>query len=144
MTFILFAGLYYAFILFTYCYFGKVATDSFQNMADCIYEMNWHELPIEQQKYFILMIANTQKPLYYHGFNVTLNLETFCQVSNFVKFHTVSYKLLTVFFPISLVRSNDLLLLHDLHYPHRERIKESLIAIHIYTTILLNCFFDLC
>lgn len=68
--------------LFLYCYFGKLATDSYKEMADSLYEVNWHELPIELQKYFVLMIANTQKPLYYHGFGVaTLNLETFCLVS---------------------------------------------------------------
>lgn len=58
-----------------------MATESFAKMSDSLYDSDWHKLPIGLQKYFILMIANTQKPIYYHGFGVTiLNLETFCQV----------------------------------------------------------------
>lgn len=67
--------------LFVYCFFGKVATESFATMADSLYEANWQNLPIELQKYFILMIANANRPLYYHGFNIAiLNLETFSKV----------------------------------------------------------------
>lgn len=69
--------------LFLYCFFGKLATDSFDNMAYCMYASKWQALPINLQKYFILMIGNMQRPLYYHGFNVAyLNLETFCRVTN--------------------------------------------------------------
>lgn len=68
--------------LFVYCYFGKLATDSFQKMADYLYESNWHELPINLQKEFVVMILNTQKPLHYTGFGIAvLNLETFLKVS---------------------------------------------------------------
>lgn len=69
--------------LFAYCYFGKLATESFEKMTECLYEYNWLDLPIELQKYFIIMIGNTQKPIYYHGFGFAiLNLETFTQVSS--------------------------------------------------------------
>lgn len=52
-------------------------------MCDCVFEDNWHVLPAELQRYFILMIANMQKPIYYHGFGVAiLNLNTFVKVSN--------------------------------------------------------------
>lgn len=44
--------------------------------------MTWHKLPTELQKYFILMIRNMQKPLYYHGFEVArLDLQMFSKVS---------------------------------------------------------------
>lgn len=67
--------------LFVYCYFGKLATKSFESIADCLYETNWQDLPIDMQKHFILMIANYQKPIYYHGFGIAvLNLETFVKV----------------------------------------------------------------
>lgn len=67
--------------LLIYCFFGKLATESFAKMSDCVYNMDWHELPIGLQKYLILMIANMQKPLYFHGFGViNLNLETFTKV----------------------------------------------------------------
>lgn len=59
-----------------------MATESFEAMSDCLYESNWPELPIELQKYFILMIQNAQRPLYYHGFEIAvLKMETFCKVS---------------------------------------------------------------
>lgn len=68
--------------LFVYCYYGKMATESFEKLNDCVYDVNWYELPIGLQKYFILMIQNTQRPIFYYGFGVAvLNLETFTDVS---------------------------------------------------------------
>lgn len=68
--------------LFIYCFFGKLATESYQKMADCLYESKWWELPVELQKYLLLMNMNMQRLLYYHGFEVAvLNLETFTRVS---------------------------------------------------------------
>lgn len=67
--------------LFVYCFFGKMATESFMNIADSFYESNWQSLPNETQKYFIVIIANAQKPIYYYGFGIAiLNLESFCSV----------------------------------------------------------------
>lgn len=68
--------------LFIYCYCGKLATESYQKMADLLYESNWWLLPVRLQRYFLLMNANMQRLLFYHGFEVAvLNLETFTQVS---------------------------------------------------------------
>lgn len=67
--------------LFLFCFFGKMATESFIEMADCLFESNWQSLPIHLQKYFILMINNVQKPLFYSGYGIIiLNLETFTKV----------------------------------------------------------------
>lgn len=67
--------------LFIYCYFGKMAIESYAKMADCLFECNWHELSPDLQKYLVIMIANAQKPTYYHGFELAvLNLETFTKV----------------------------------------------------------------
>lgn len=64
-----------------YCYFGAMANESYGKMYDCIFELNWYEFPIEQQKYFNLMAANMQRPLHYHGFGVLyLNLDIFTRV----------------------------------------------------------------
>ena len=69
-------------ILFPYCYFGKLATESFEKMFDCTYDLSWPDLPLEQQKSVILMLANMQRPIYYHGFKIaTLDLNTFILVS---------------------------------------------------------------
>lgn len=67
--------------LFIYCYFGKSATESYAKMTDYLVESNWYEHPNKLQKYFILMIANTQTPVFYHGFNIAvLDLGTFAKV----------------------------------------------------------------
>lgn len=68
-------------ILFLYCFYGKLATDSFGSMAVCMFESNWQDLPVDLQKYFILVIGNAQRPLFYHGSGLAvLNLETFTKV----------------------------------------------------------------
>lgn len=69
-------------ILFLYCFFGKIATESHSNIADCLIEANWIDLPVELQKSIMLMIASGQREFFYHGFGVIiLNLETFTRVS---------------------------------------------------------------
>lgn len=73
--------------IFVYCYFGRIASDSYMEMSNCLYDSNWQKLSISSQKYILLMIQNTQLPLYYHGFNVfILSLETFAKVSYFLNF----------------------------------------------------------
>lgn len=69
--------------LFIYCYFGKLATECFEQMSDCLYyDFGWHDLPIGLQKYLVVMIENMQKPIYYHGFRfAVLDLRTFIQVT---------------------------------------------------------------
>lgn len=67
--------------LFVYCFLGKLASENYFKMSDCLYDFDWKRLPVNLQKYFILMIQNTQKPIYYHGFGVCiLNLEMFTKV----------------------------------------------------------------
>lgn len=67
---------------FCYCFNGKVATESFEAMSECLFEANWQILPIKLQKYFVIIIGNSQRTLYYHGFEIAiLNLLTFNKVS---------------------------------------------------------------
>lgn len=68
-----------------------LATESYEDMIDRLYECKWHELPISLQKYFILMIQNAQQPVYYHGFGVALlNMQTFTKVSSKMFISSVS------------------------------------------------------
>lgn len=70
--------------LFLFCYFGTMATESYERMAYCLYESSWIECPVHLQKYFIMMIRDMQQSLHYHGFGiVVLNLETFTTVCIF-------------------------------------------------------------
>lgn len=69
-------------ILLPYCFFGKLTTESFAQMCDCIYDLNWLHLSVGLQKSIILMIASMQEPMFYHGFKiVTLDLNTLVRVS---------------------------------------------------------------
>lgn len=81
-TIVIFAVFTSIFLLYLYCFFGKIATDSYYEMGDRLFESNWPDLPNDLQKYFIHMINNAQKPHFYHGFNLlVLDLGTFTDVS---------------------------------------------------------------
>lgn len=69
--------------LFIFCYFGRIATDSFAKMSDCVYfKLNWQKIPPKQQAIVVLMIRNMQKPIHFHGFDVAImDLNTFIQVN---------------------------------------------------------------
>lgn len=68
--------------MFLYCYFGRMATESFMDMTDCLFESNWLNLSVDLQKFFILMIGNARRPMFYNGSRIaTVNLETFTAVS---------------------------------------------------------------
>lgn len=80
-------------VLFAYCYFGSMATESYEQMADCLYNCNWLGLSNELQKYFIIMMGNTQRPIYYSGFGIAvLNLETFTKVNKLFLFVRLNFK----------------------------------------------------
>lgn len=82
--------------LFLYCYFGKVATESYQKMCIYLFESNWPDLPADLQRFFIIMIANAQRPLYYHGFGFAmLNLETFTRMIKAVGTYYMMFKTIT-------------------------------------------------
>lgn len=68
--------------LFVYCYFGKLATESYANIANELYSADWPNLPVKLQKHVLLMITNAQQSHFYDGFGVAiLNLQTFMSVS---------------------------------------------------------------
>lgn len=76
-------------IIFPFCFYGKLATESFDKMTDVIWDLNWLVLPLALQKYIILLLANMQMTMYYHGFEIiTLDLNTFVRVSTVWVFHS--------------------------------------------------------
>lgn len=73
----------YVLTIFVYCFCGKMATESFLNMSDCLFESDWIRLPIKFQKTIFFMIYNAQEPIYYRGFGMsTLNMQTFVKVND--------------------------------------------------------------
>lgn len=70
------------FQLLLFYHFGQMATESFEKMADCLYESKWYDVQVKTQKCFIILIANTQKPIHYTGFGVIyLNMVTYTKVN---------------------------------------------------------------
>lgn len=68
--------------LFCYCFYGKRSSNDFGQMVHFLYESNWNEQPVKLQKFYKMMIANAQRPIFYHGMHIVhLNLETFLKVS---------------------------------------------------------------
>lgn len=68
--------------LFVYSYFGHEANENHMEISDCFYQSDWYNLPLYLEKYFVIIIANAQRPLYYHGFGVAfINLNTFIRVT---------------------------------------------------------------
>lgn len=69
-------------IVFVLCLFGRLATESFDQLQNYLFESDWRNLPLNLQKDYFLMLVNAQRSLHYHGFGiVNLNLETFTKVS---------------------------------------------------------------
>lgn len=56
--------------MFCYCYYGDRSTEQFMGMADTVFQLKWNELPINLQKFILLMIMNAQSPIHYHGFYI--------------------------------------------------------------------------
>lgn len=82
--------------LFLYCYFGAVATESYEKMAKSVYDCKWPELSIDLQKYILVMIMNAQRPLHYHGFGIAiLDLNTFAKLIKAVVTYYTMFKTLT-------------------------------------------------
>lgn len=81
------ATLYNFVTLLMYSYYGALVTDSFMKNSVHLFALPWHELPIEYQKYFLLMISNTRHPIGYKANGlIAINLEKFRNVldqSNF-------------------------------------------------------------
>lgn len=68
--------------IYLHCYLGKSVTERYDALPDHLFHSRWYTLPIELQMYFILLLVNTQEPLYFHGLGMyILNMGTFSAVS---------------------------------------------------------------
>lgn len=70
--------------IFLYCYYGQMASESFEKFSNEYYAMHWFTLPTKLQKYFVLMIGNAQRTVYYDGSGIArLNLNSLALVRPF-------------------------------------------------------------
>lgn len=72
-------GTFWMIMFYFLCEFGDKATNRFFDLRDSIYG-NWYLYPVDQQKYFILMILNANKPVYIEGFVIQCTRETYKKV----------------------------------------------------------------
>lgn len=73
--------------ILVHCVLGKLVTDRFARVPNHLFNTKWYDLPVEVQKHFILLLANTQQPLFFHGFGIyILDLEKFASVSGIFYF----------------------------------------------------------
>lgn len=79
------------------CQFGGEVTSRFQDLAHSIYDCPWYAMPLKIRKYFPLMIAAAQHPMYLYGcFNIRCIQESFQKVRFgrvFSLFFMISYGL---------------------------------------------------
>lgn len=68
-------------IIFTYCFAGTLATESFLKCAEYTYDIRWYLQPIEYQKYIIIILMESQKEFRFHGFKIAYcNFEIYMKV----------------------------------------------------------------
>lgn len=83
--------------LYVYCYYGKMATVELEAYADHIYNTQWYRKRLNIQKSYIVIIQYTQRPVFYHGFDIIdLNMETFSKLIRAVVSYYFMFKTLTM------------------------------------------------
>lgn len=63
------------------CNFGDKVTNRFSDFSYSAYKVLWYQCPVNQQKYFILVILNGNKPVYLEGFVIQSTYLTFQKVN---------------------------------------------------------------
>lgn len=68
--------------IYLHCYLGKSVTERYDALPDHLFHSRWYGLSMQMQKYFVLLLANTQEPLAFHGLGMfTLDMGAFSAVS---------------------------------------------------------------
>lgn len=64
------------------CYFASSAIDRISNIQRCVYDLNWYNFSPELQKFIILIMAQSQRRIYFDGLNlIRCTLATFWKVT---------------------------------------------------------------
>lgn len=113
---------------FLYCYFGNLSTESFLRIPDWLYASKWYNLINDQQKFYIMMIANSQRSLFFHGFGLAnLTLETYSTVFDFNEFK-IFYKMQLIIFISKIRKHNNIL----------QKLQSVVIAVNTHWVFWLN------
>lgn len=69
-------------VFFLTCNFGELVTSAFENLEVPFYNLSWHLIPIEQQRFVMLVLNAIQKPVVIKGlFALDCSRATFNKVS---------------------------------------------------------------
>lgn len=73
----IFTALFWFFLL---CDTGEELTSQFQSISYLIYDSPWYDFPLNLQKYYPMMLAIAQKPIYLQGIGNRCTRKTFKRV----------------------------------------------------------------
>lgn len=80
----IFAGLTWTSLL---CYYATMAVHDVKDLGDFVYATNWHKYPPQFRKYFVLIIAQSQRQGYFTGYKlIRCSLEMCSRVNLFFCF----------------------------------------------------------
>lgn len=67
---------------FTLCYMGTSTTHLMSEIGDMVYNRNWYSYPTYLRQYIIMIIARSQRTIYFTGFQIVdCTLEVFTKVN---------------------------------------------------------------
>lgn len=70
-------------LFYMLCNFGESVTNISGSLDQCVYSQSWYMCPKETQRYFILLLMMTHRPLYINGFaSLHCSRETFKNVTS--------------------------------------------------------------
>lgn len=73
-------------VVFIYCFMGTFTTDQFLLYADISYESSWYKFPVKLQRYYVLILADSQRPRSFDGWGlIELTLVTFTKVLQIIR-----------------------------------------------------------
>lgn len=65
-----------------FCFYANTVTDKILLVGDDAFDLDWYDFPPKLQKYIILIIARSKKPVFFSGLGmIRSTLETFGKVS---------------------------------------------------------------
>lgn len=71
--------------MFLFCEYGQICCNGFEEIDEMIYQTDWYTLPLDLQKFWPIVINNTQQPVIITGYaNVEYTRETFDSVSAWI------------------------------------------------------------
>lgn len=92
-------------VIYLICEFGERVTSGFSELSGEMYDVLWYLYPTNEQKSFILMIQNANKPAYVEGYFVQSTRDSFKRVKTILALFRSIYVLIMRYFVFYLFPS---------------------------------------